>query len=138
VAHFVEVGDEAQLDEVFHRSERQTELLYLNDPYCGLSDIARSELSDLDIELNVVNVHSQARLLQLIEERTGVRHESPQVLVLEGGLARWSASHRKVTAAALNAALTPPVGVTNAKPGSSGSLRSRPAGWLGRRRPAQR
>jgi bacillithiol system protein YtxJ len=40
-----------------------------------------------------------------VEARTGVRHESPQALILRGGEAVWSASHWRVTAEAVESAL---------------------------------
>ena len=39
-----------------------------------------------------------------IAERTGVAHESPQVILLSGGRPCWHASHRAVTLAALREA----------------------------------
>lgn len=36
-----------------------------------------------------------------VAERTGVRHESPQVICLVGGKAKWHLSHHAITAAAL-------------------------------------
>jgi bacillithiol system protein YtxJ len=40
-----------------------------------------------------------------IETETGVRHESPQVLVFVGDRVVWHASHRRVTADAVAAAV---------------------------------
>lgn len=39
-----------------------------------------------------------------VAERTGVTHESPQVILLSGGRPSWHVSHRGVTAAALSEA----------------------------------
>ena len=36
-----------------------------------------------------------------IEQKTGIRHESPQVIVLDKGNVVWNASHWKVTAQAV-------------------------------------
>jgi bacillithiol system protein YtxJ len=44
-------------------------------------------------------------LSALIAEETGIRHESPQVILFRGGQAAWSASHGAVTLAAMRAAL---------------------------------
>ena len=52
-----------------------------------------------------MDVRRHHALGQAVAARTGVRHESPQVLLLAGGGAVWSASHRGVTAAAVAAAL---------------------------------
>ena len=44
-----------------------------------------------------------------VAERTGVRHESPQAIVLTGGSVAWSDSHEGVTADALEVLLPEPV-----------------------------
>lgn len=36
-----------------------------------------------------------------VAEDTGVKHESPQVLLLKSGVPVWTTSHRQITAAAL-------------------------------------
>lgn len=40
-----------------------------------------------------------------IEAETGVRHESPQVLIYQNGRVVWHASHRRVTASAVTDAV---------------------------------
>lgn len=46
-----------------------------------------------------------------------MRHESPQTLVLRGGRAVWSASHRAVTAEAIAASCAPePAGPADPTP----------------------
>ncbi|HEY8450383.1 MAG TPA: bacillithiol system redox-active protein YtxJ [Bacillota bacterium] len=42
---------------------------------------------------------------QEVAERTGVRHESPQVLLLKGGRVLWHTSHYAITKDALAAAV---------------------------------
>jgi bacillithiol system protein YtxJ len=51
-----------------------------------------------------VLVREDRPLSLAVAERTGVAHESPQVILLSGGRACWHASHRAVTAAALRQA----------------------------------
>jgi bacillithiol system protein YtxJ len=54
-----------------------------------------------------VLVREDRPLSLAVAERTGVAHESPQVILLSGGRARWHASHRAVTLAALREACAP-------------------------------
>ena len=44
-------------------------------------------------------------LAREIEQRTGVRHETPQALVIRNGRAVWNASHFDVTAQAVEQAV---------------------------------
>jgi bacillithiol system protein YtxJ len=48
-----------------------------------------------------VDVRAERPLSQQIAARTGVRHESPQVIILRHGAAVWSASHDEITAGAI-------------------------------------
>ncbi len=59
----------------------------------------------------LVKVIENKPVSQLIEKQTHVKHESPQVILLHGGKAVWTASHEDITADALNeelAKLAPP------------------------------
>lgn len=48
-----------------------------------------------------VEVQRSRELSNAIAERTGVRHQSPQVLLLRGGRVLWHESHWRITASAL-------------------------------------
>ena len=49
----------------------------------------------------LVDVRAERPLSQLIAARTGVRHESPQIITLRSGAVVWSASHGDITAGAI-------------------------------------
>jgi bacillithiol system protein YtxJ len=55
--------------------------------------------------VRVVVVQDERPLSQAIEAATGVRHESPQALVVQQGRVTWHASHGAITAPRLAAAL---------------------------------
>ena len=59
-----------------------------------------------------VLVREDRPLSQAVAERTGVRHESPQVICLVGGHPAAHASHREITGEALRRMLPerPPAG----------------------------
>jgi bacillithiol system protein YtxJ len=54
-----------------------------------------------------VLVREDRPLSLAVAERTGVRHESPQVICISGGRAVGHASHREVTVASLRRMLKP-------------------------------
>lgn len=58
------------------------------------------------LTLELVDVLSQRPLSQAIEAQFGVRHESPQILIIEDGEVLWHASHRGVAPERVRAALT--------------------------------
>jgi bacillithiol system protein YtxJ len=53
----------------------------------------------------VVLVIENRRLSDIVAERLGVRHESPQALLIKDGRAVWHASHWSITSEALVNAL---------------------------------
>jgi bacillithiol system protein YtxJ len=57
-----------------------------------------------DGNVDLVDVASRHDIVRAIEARTGVRHESPQVLLLRHRQTVWSASHFAITAAAMTKA----------------------------------
>lgn len=85
-------------------------VIFKHSPTCGTSAFAYDQLLDfLDdpsgTPIHLVNVLAARPLSQQIAARLGVRHESPQVLVVDRGQVRWHASHFRVTADALRRAL---------------------------------
>ena len=102
---FVPVPDRAALDELFARSYTTPVVLFQHDPFCGGSAIAYRELARLSDEIPFIDVARSQPLSRAVAERTGIRHESPQVLVLRHGQAVWWASHSAITADAVQRVL---------------------------------
>ena len=106
---FASLADTAALDEAMERSHGAPVLLFLHDPYCPISRRAWGEMQRLAegplADAFLVNVAQEHALSDAIESRTGVRHESPQALVLRGGKAVWDASHFAITAEEVAGAL---------------------------------
>ncbi len=101
-ARFVAVEDAAALDELFARSEDAPVLLFKHSTTCPISAHAYREMSRLDAgaarSVSLVVVQTARPLSNEIAERTGVRHESPQAIILRRGRAVWDASHFDITA----------------------------------------
>lgn len=106
---FVPLPDTDALDGLLARSHDAPVLLFLHDPYCPISRRAWGEMQQLAeqplADAYLVNVSRQHDLSDAIAARTGVRHESPQALVLRDGEAVWDASHFSITAQAVGSAL---------------------------------
>ena len=92
---FVEISSDGALAEWFERDGPN--LLFLNDPYCPISGHASREVARLPGPIGLIDVAEGPRLSEEIARRTGVRHESPQIILLHHGRAVWSASHFAVT-----------------------------------------
>ena len=95
---FVPVAEVTALENLFARSSDAPVVLFLHDGGCPISARAYREMTRLGGEVPLIDVRRGKTLSQAIEDRTGVRHESPQVIVLRDGRAAWSASHYAITA----------------------------------------
>jgi bacillithiol system protein YtxJ len=105
---FTPVETAEALEDWFVRSEVQPVALFLHDPGCPISRAAFRQMSRLSTVIPVIpviDVRTGTHLSHAVEERTGVRHESPQVIVLRHGQPVWSASHYAITAGDVSAAL---------------------------------
>ncbi len=100
---FLESEEElaAVIDSSFHTNVA----IFLHDPWCPISARAFRQMEQLGRELPTIDVSRQRLVSAEVERRTGVRHQSPQVIVLRDAIATWDASHSGVTAAKVRAAL---------------------------------
>ena len=101
----VPVADSAALDPLLARSQAGSVVLFLHDPGCPISRAAYRQMLRLGGEIPLVDVRRAHDVSRDVEERTGVRHESPQVIVLRQDRAVWSASHYAITTRAVADAL---------------------------------
>jgi len=102
---FVLVANVAALDPLLARSHGGPVVLFLHDPGCPISRAAYRRMARLGGEIPLVDVQRAHDVSRVVEERIGVRHESPQAIVLRQGRAVWSASHHGITTRAVADAL---------------------------------
>ena len=100
------------LDRVIAASGDRPLLLFKHSDTCGTSFEALDELvahlnqRPADASYAMVTVQSHRDVSNAVARSLEVRHETPQALLVRDGRAVWSASHFRVTAAALNEAFT--------------------------------
>lgn len=102
---FNPVSDAAALERLFERSKEEPVLLFKHSETCPISARAYSEMREVKRPISIVVVQKSRDISREVEARTGVRHETPQALVLRGGKAVWSATHFDVTADAVAEAM---------------------------------
>jgi bacillithiol system protein YtxJ len=105
-AEFIQVTSVDDLNKVFDRSSDGPVILYNHDPYCPISARALGEMQKVDNDIALVDVSRDKTLTREIAERTGIQHESPQVIILKDGHSAWNASHFAITADAVTQATT--------------------------------
>lgn len=100
-----------ELDAAIAASFSRPVIIFKHSSTCGTSMMAHEEIDELlagppfDAGVYVLSVHASRPVAQAIASRFGVRHESPQVLVLRNGGVAWHASHFHVNVKEIRAAL---------------------------------
>lgn len=106
-----------QLDRLLSETHTRPLLLFKHSFTCGVSAEALDELiehlnEDIvaagmpDPHYAIVTVQTHREVSNAVSTRLGIRHETPQVLLIRDGRVVWSASHFRVTAEAMRKALT--------------------------------
>ena len=104
-ARFEPVSDEAAWERLLDQSEQAPVILFKHDPHCSISAAAHQQMEQVDANIALVDVSTQHALGRLIARQTGIRHESPQVLILRDRKPVWSASHWAIEAKAVRKAV---------------------------------
>ena len=104
-SNFSPVEDDAALDALLARSHESPVLLFKHSNTCPISARAYRQMQEVASPVSIVVVQKSRDISREVETRTGVRHETPQALVLRGGKAVWSATHFDVTADAVAEAI---------------------------------
>jgi monothiol bacilliredoxin len=102
---FIRVTGADQFTELLSQSQEGPVVIFKHSTTCPVSAAAYSEMERFAGAVVLVEVQRARELSREIEKQTGIRHESPQVLVLENGKVVWNASHFKVKAQAVTEAL---------------------------------
>ena len=102
---FTKIADADALDEALARSNDTPVILFKHSTTCPISSAAYEQMSRVANDVSLVVVQRAREVSTEIASRTGVRHESPQAIVLRNGKAVWSASHFDITAKAVEEAV---------------------------------
>lgn len=99
--HFVKVTDIKEFEELADRSKERPVVIFKHSLTCPISSTAYDQMAKFAGEVALVEVQRARALSNEIENRLGVNHESPQVIVLSKGQVVWNASHFSITANAV-------------------------------------
>lgn len=107
---FHTLTDPDDLDAAFDRSEQEPIVLYKHSATCGISNRAQRRLGTLVEAADAppvyeVVVQDARPVSNAIAERLGVRHETPQIIVLWQREAVFDTSHSRITADVVRAHL---------------------------------
>ena len=98
---FFRIDDRAALESLLTDSKQKPVIVFKHSNACSISSRAYREMEKVDGQVNILEVQSAREISRELANLTGVRHETPQVIVLRDGKAVWNASHFDVQAAAV-------------------------------------
>ena len=97
-ARFKEIISTEKLDELFEQSNEKAVVLFKHSLTCPISSGVYEEIANADADINLVVVQTARNVSTAIADKTGIRHETPQAIVLKDGNVVYHASHYDVTA----------------------------------------
>jgi bacillithiol system protein YtxJ len=101
-ANFTKVDSTEKLDELFQKSHEAPVLVFKHSTTCPISAAAYRQIEGIDGDVNIIIVQTARGVSNELANRTGIRHESPQAIVLKDGKPVYHASHYNVQADEVN------------------------------------
>lgn len=101
-ANFIKLDSTERLEELFRQSHDKPVVLFKHSTTCPISAGVYEEVSRVNGDINLIIMQSARDISNAVAGKTGIRHESPQAIVLRGGEPVYHASHFDVTAEAIN------------------------------------
>lgn len=102
---FFKIDNRETLDKLITDSKAKPVVIFKHSNSCGISSAAYREMEKLEGQVNLLEVQSARDVSRELATITGIRHETPQVIVFRDGKAVWNASHFDVKAGAVLKAL---------------------------------
>jgi len=90
-----------QLDQIFNNKDRLI-AIFKHSAACGTSAFALRSMEEIvpeaaeNVDFYIIEVRSQRKLSNHVEQKTGVRHESPQLILIKNGEVLWNVSHSAI------------------------------------------
>jgi len=105
-----ELREHRDLEQLLQRSKTDPVLIFKHSTQCSISDLAYEEFTRFSesaggLVCGVVLVIENREISEAIAAQLGVRHESPQAILIHNGQPKWKASHWAITSDALAEAL---------------------------------
>ncbi len=106
MATFHPLRSSDELDALIASSEEGPAVVFLHDESCPISSAAYDEMLDVRADVSLIDVTTDHEVKKAVEQRSGIKHASPQVIVFRDGKPAWDASHGKIRADRVSEAVT--------------------------------
>ena len=105
-AKFTEFYDVEKLDELFALSHEKPVVFFKHSITCPISKNVLQEVAKVDSQVWLMVVQDARKASDAFTQKTGIRHESPQTIIIKDGKPIYHASHYDATAADIESALS--------------------------------
>ena len=108
---WIPLTDIEQLNDIDRLSQEKPVVIFKHSTTCGISASAKYRLQadwdelPEDIQFYFLDLLAYRHISNEVASRYGVRHESPQVLVIKDGQASFNTSHHRISAGRLSEVL---------------------------------
>ncbi len=97
-ATFREFYELTKLDELFIESHRKPVVFFKHSITCPISRNVFTEVSGVEYDIWVMVVQDAQKVSNELAKRTGIKHQSPQTIIVRDGKPVYDASHYESTA----------------------------------------
>jgi thioredoxin 1 len=102
---FKPLTNATELDELFTMSGEKPIVIFKHSNSCPISHDVRDGLISSTQEIFEIVVQEHRELSNTVAEKTGIKHESPQALVIFNGNVIYKASHYDIIGSAILSAM---------------------------------
>lgn len=99
--NWIALTEEAQLDQIKEQSKQQPVVIFKHSTRCSISDMAKGRLERKTAPENVqfyyLDLIRYRNVSNNIAEVFGIRHESPQILLIKNGECVYDESHNGIS-----------------------------------------
>ncbi len=98
-----DAGSPDKIDEIFLASNEKTQVILKHSYRCGTSFFAKKGLETeglwehIEADLWLIDVVGNRKVSDYLAEKSGIVHESPQLVVIRDGTVIWHGSHGAVS-----------------------------------------
>lgn len=85
------------LDDLFQQSAAEPIVLFKHSNSCGTSAYVHEIMAEVPGNVHIVTVQERRDVSNAIADRTGIRHQTPQVFIIKNGEVAYSASHYSIS-----------------------------------------
>lgn len=97
-ANFIEINSTERLDELFAESNEKPVVIFKHSLTCPISHGVYGEISRVEADIYLIVMQIARQVSNELAARTGIRHESPQAIIIKNGEPVYHASHYDVSA----------------------------------------